>query len=45
MKEAFVFLAGVVAGWALCRQWWNDTIEAADRQSEELEAMYHQLID
>lgn len=23
---------GVCVGWALCRLWWNDTIEAADRE-------------
>jgi hypothetical protein len=26
------FTAGVLFGWAACRAWWDETIEAADRE-------------
>lgn len=28
------FLVGVAVGWTACRFWWDETIEAADREQE-----------
>ena len=33
------FVAGLVIGWAACRLWWDDTIEAADREVEPIEPL------
>lgn len=33
--KAFIF--GVLVGWTACRFWWDETIEAADREAEDYE--------